>query len=111
MPLLRKCALLSSGAKVGSVYCIRKKILSTWQSHVDMILPLGQEEIYMSEVTNHITIFLAPGQEVTADEELLESARRLADEEAQEEQEEEEATRKAPPAPRGKKISITLTGG
>lgn len=65
----------------------------------------------MSSVSNHITIFLAPGQEVTSDEELLASAKRIADEEAQEEQEEEEATRKAPPAPRGKKISITLTGG
>ena len=65
----------------------------------------------MSSVSNHITIFLAPGQEVTADEELLKSAKQVADEEAEMEQEEYEATRKAPPAPRGKKISITLTGG
>ena len=65
----------------------------------------------MSSVSNHITIFLAPGQEITSDEDLLESAKQVADEEAEIEQEEYEATRKAPPAPRGKKISITLTGG
>lgn len=65
----------------------------------------------MSSVSNHITIFLAPGQVATSDEDLLEAAKHVADEEAEMEQEEEEATRKAPPAPRGKKISITLTGG
>lgn len=71
----------------------------------------GQGEIFMSEVVNHISIFLAPGQVATSDEDLLESAKRVADEEAKMEQEEYEATRKAPPAPRGKKVSITLTGG
>ena len=63
------------------------------------------------KITDRCTIFLAPGQVESSDEELIEAARSIDEEEAAMIAAEEEENEKIPPAPRGKKkvMSICLT--